>query len=856
MKKILLTAVAALGVFVACEKDDIAALNDDFGQIIARVDGDIADNTGLISDLRGDFDAFVIAINEKIDLAVAALEAADEALEDLINSEIAGLRAEFNEKLDKAILALNASIDENTDLIKSTGAELRLKLEAEKAARIAGDLELETELAEQVAKLDSVDARQLGLIHGNLRSISAANARISAENAARVAADAELQTGINSNTLAISGLASRTVELEGSVGVLQTELDAAEEAIVAQGLVDTNHGNRISGLRTELNAAVSAANELSVRVAATEAFEVTIGTLQADLAALAGNTHTSSETVSAIQTAINSLRSGLETFATNGDTEVKNAINRQIGTINGLINGLRTDLTAVQGYSSQIDALGTRIAALEGVDNATQAELNAAIDALRSELQAYADANGPADDDSALQTAIDALSTRIDNLPTGGSGGSGGGSAINWEPYNNSLVDYVQNGLLEGATVTRPVTVTPGSPSDVLGGESITITFDGFGTIEEAQAAHTTPGTYQIVRATRTVVADGVRSIVYTAVANGVTIGTHTVTSTISGSDNTVNENVPYTVAADPADTLSDWVYGSTGPQSDSAWGSADFAGSQADGATIEFTRTRTVDVNGDEDSTPPAGDLSETKTFNNSGYTAPVQDPTDLGWQNSGSTTGGEDTNIRANGNPSSTFSIEGVVRGTTLAAAQAWANENLAAGTTWDIRERTVQPQIKDVTAVLQPQTWVVSGTADADAPAVRTRNSEVTGARTAVAHDELVTTDTHSHTTPAATTPEAPSVSGDITVNFNNAGFGLFTAAGGEYTIRDSSGTVVVATTSNPSSTFSFDAAETYTITVSNNITSATAGTVDIVVDASDDAGAYNVAIVGGVVTITRG
>ena len=180
------------------------------------------------------------------------------------------------------------------------------------------------------------------------------------------------------------------------------------------------------------------------------------------------------------------------------------------------------------------------------------------------------------------------------------------------------------------------------------------------------------------------------------------------------------------------------------------------------------------------------AGNAADAVTYTLNVVAAPAQDPTDLGWQNSGSTTGGEDTNIRNNGGSTSTFSIEGSVRGTTLLEAQNWANANLAAGTTWDIRERTVQPRIKDITAVVQPQTWVVSGTADANAPAVRTRNNEVTAAQTAVAHDDLVTTDTHSYTTPSGSTGGGGAITGTITYDNVASGGGDPVA---ELTVLDS-------------------------------------------------------------------
>ena len=625
MKKFLLLTVAALGIFVACEKDEFEALDEAFALEVARLDA--ADDVlqGNIDDLKAAFDAFVIAINEKIDNAVAALEAADDAIEAFFNAEIADL----HEKLDKAVESLTASINDNTDLIKETCKELRKKIAEESVARAAGDLAIANELADQVEKLEKQDSIAASHINRNLGHIFSLGSAISRESAARVAADADLQSQINTVS---STLSSEIARVDAAAQLASLALLAEQQAREA---ADTGLGNQISGndgdiatLQSNLADAVAATTALSARVSATEAFASRIATLESGLAAAnlaiaaQGETDgTHASTLQTIQTSVTNLRTSLETFATNGDTTLRNAINVEIARIDlaltGVIaqansndvaiRGLQTNLgnlrttvnaidfidatelqtaldalqatleahvgdnafdassltasitalegrvSAVEAFGGQITALETRIAALEGLDVVIGSELVTSIGSLRTELQAYADANGPADDDSALQTAIDALTARIVTLEARPAG-SGSGSAITWEPYANQLDSYTQNGLLEGATVTRPVTVTEGSPSDVLGQETVTITYDGFATIEEAQAVHTAPGTYQIDRATRTVVADGVRSIIYTATANNEVIGTYTATSTIAGSDDTVNVDVPYTIAADATD--------------------------------------------------------------------------------------------------------------------------------------------------------------------------------------------------------------------------------------------------------------------------------------------------------------
>ena len=354
MKKYLLLTVAAFTVvFTACEKDEFEALSAQTELEIEalRAESQLGDSqlAQSIEDFKAIYDAFVIEINAKVDAAVAALEAADDALEAYINSEIDDL----SDKLDAYVAELNKSIKENTDLIKATGTELRLKLEAEAAARVAGDLELENELAEQVAKLDSIDARNLQLIYGNLRSISAANARITAEAQASVARDADLQSGINSNTLAISAVASRTSTLEASVATNVADINQNLLDIASNDGEILAHNTRIADLRTELDAAVVAANTLRGRVDLLNSHAGRIATLETEVAALELAVAAQSETdgnhastLQTIQTSITNLRGSLETFATDGDTAVSNAIGLEITRIDGLLAGLRTDVDA------------------------------------------------------------------------------------------------------------------------------------------------------------------------------------------------------------------------------------------------------------------------------------------------------------------------------------------------------------------------------------------------------------------------------------------------------------------------------------------------------------------------------
>ena len=728
MKKILLTAVAALGVFVACEKDEFEALDSAFAAEINRVENasNAADDVlqGNIDSLRNDFNDFVVAINDKVDAAVAALEAADQAITDFFNAAVADLQ----DKLDKAVVALNASIDENTELIKETGKELRKLIVAEAQARVAGDLALANELADQVEKLekqDSIAARQIGR---NFTQIGNLGNALLAERAARISADADLQSQVTSNTLNIAdNLASIQTNIndinlnflditsnDGDISAINGELDG--------------HDASIASLQASLTATIADLDAVAARLLLVEAFDARITTAQLEVDALElvvialdADTHSSQETVDAINTAIGNLRTDIEGFATRGDAALESsidtqldaidaliaqlridvdandddiaAINAQLGTISstltrlegriqnadannttliGQINALSTRLdgivaanatqaeldalqasidaltlrvAAVEEFGGQITALGVRITALEGVDNATMDELNAEITRITGVLQAYADTND-ADtifDATALQAAIDALGVRIDGLPTGG----GSDISLTWSPaFDGTNADHLdgfeQTASIEGAELTRTVVVSSTSVtrsednfqtpalgfSYTLGGSVATASslVDAQTTIQESA----TSLDVVVITEARTNTPNIYTTTTYVASVEGVgNIGQPYVAPEV-GPEAGTEVAAPLTHEFTPVntpDSAGDWDYSgiSNGPNTDALWAEASFDFGATASSTVELTRNRVVTVNVVEDS--PALDASETKTFTNS-YVAPNFDP------------------------------------------------------------------------------------------------------------------------------------------------------------------------------------------------------------------------------------
>ena len=538
MKKILLTAVAALGVFVACEKDDIAALNDDFGQIIARVDGDIADNTGLISDLRSDFNAFVEDINERLASAVEALEAADQALEDLIN---AGL-AELNEKLEKAVLALSASIEENTDLIKAVGVELNEKIAAEASARAANDLLIANELADQVAKLQKQDSTLLRHIERNATDIGSLTNYTRQQVARLDAADAAIRTQIATISSTLVSLESDIDLVTLSVVDVNNEIDSNDEQI-ATLISELNTAEAgIEGLSSDLES-------LSSRVSA---LETMTGTISSSLGQITNN----------FNVATSSINGGTRVSITVGDDTQSFDV----------LNGADGD----DGDNGNDGTNGTN--GTNGIDG----------DSFDGALFSVASASVS----GGTQVTISYDGSQLAQFTVADGQGGTGGASIVWGPeLGVQTSDFTQTGNLDGASLSRLVSVVPGTAVNTPGATTVVESWDGFDSLELAQAALTATGTHTIVKSTVTTIADGTSVITYTATAdNGnIAVGSHDVSSVLPGSSSTATENIQYVVEDNTPQVFDPSTVTSWSPAFDTQ--EADFVQNGVDGNGISGSR-------------------------------------------------------------------------------------------------------------------------------------------------------------------------------------------------------------------------------------------------------------------------
>ena len=372
--------VAALGVFVACEKDEFEALDQAFAQEINRLDA--ADDVlqSNIDDLRSDFDAFVIAINEKIDAAVAALEAADEALEAYINSEISDLNNELTQKIEDLDDKLTASIKKNFEIFKEVTEELAKAISTESIARAAGDLEIANELADQVGKLEKQDSILLGHIYSNIRGISAVNSRLSSHIVAYNTKIEELEDQDDIHTLDIAGLTSDFASLNGQVGTLRglhnTLSDNHDGLVTTVSDLSDSHGelggtvsNTVSDIQRLIN---DLASEETDRIASFNDLNTRLGAL---VSTVNTNADTASSSLSNAITNFNNALDGVRTAFANGDLSVARVAQANLAAAQTALQA------AIDANGASITNLGTRIdgvmstltsevARLEGLINA------------------------------------------------------------------------------------------------------------------------------------------------------------------------------------------------------------------------------------------------------------------------------------------------------------------------------------------------------------------------------------------------------------------------------------------------------------------------------------------------------
>ena len=368
MKKFLLGlfAVATLGV-VSCEKDEIAALDARADQIEAQAAADRAASNAADDALA----ASIAALESALASAVEMLEAADDALEALLNSTAADIRAE----LQAAVDSLSASIASNLSLINSNFTALQAAIDAEEAARAAGDNALAANLAQEIADRREADAVLLNGINENAASlVSLAGAVEAHVDTLNIRIDGNLAS-INTN---INDINLNFLDIQGNVA----DIRANNLASIASD----------AGLQTSLDTASatlgrtrSALDALTTRVANVELFGGQIAQLRLDLVALDGATHTSTETTSAIADAIAMLETSLQAYADNNDddtifdpaalqaeidaaelliaalrTELDAAV-RQINWQNGLIAGLILDVQGLQAGSISVQVSGTTL---------------------------------------------------------------------------------------------------------------------------------------------------------------------------------------------------------------------------------------------------------------------------------------------------------------------------------------------------------------------------------------------------------------------------------------------------------------------------------------------------------------
>ena len=568
-----LLAVGALGL-TSCEKDEIEALNRDIEQLeLQSAAGD--------SNLQNQIDALRAELNMRLEDLQSLLEASIAASNQEQSDALAAAQAALN-----AAIALNASADAASD-------------EAQ-ASALASAVEL-------------------------LNAAIAANGEES--DAALAAAQASLQAAIDANSDADAAQAAADASALMMASASLNDALVLERVLRIQG--DDGLADDLAEAITNLNAAIARGDQQ---------------TISGLLVILTNRIASVNDRIDAIQLAIDAINTELD-----GLTAVSASISGDILTLN--VGEVAYTIDTSGGSNGQNGAAGRSISGI------SLGSLDA--DGCRDITVSFSD-----NTNTVLENAVC-------NGADGAAGSGGNGVALNWGPdFVAQTANFMQTANLEGAELSREVIVVAGQAVETLGASSESTTYNGLGSLADAQAALAgNVGTHQIVVVVTTTIADGTSVITYSATAdNGnVDLGSHDVSSVLSGSSSSSSSTTEYIVAADPVDTLSAWSawigdapsatteYGPYGAWDEQFAPSAviesgtpvvtvETAGSTVASVTettttpqfsvvaayprartrtatsvvaaYDQTRTRTIIVNGDEDATPPAGELSQTRTI------------------------------------------------------------------------------------------------------------------------------------------------------------------------------------------------------------------------------------------------
>ena len=608
--------VAALGVFVACEKDEFEALDAAFAQDIARLEARVDSN-------YAEFQAFIVEIGERIDAAIAQLEAADDAIMAYINAFEDETAENFEQvqenidlvqaNLDTAVEELTYTIDGNKDLMLELTAALNTKIDAVNAASIAGDASLTASLTAEVEALEARDRVLFGGIASNGRQINSLSSSLSA---------AIVRIGVNERdidtlkTITIPRLNQNITDVGDDVNALDLLVNGRIDD--ANREIDSNDA-QIATLISDLDTA-----------------EAALDTAEASLVSLLGR-------VEALDGMHDVLQDGLADITNNF-----NVVSSQVdGGVSVTVTVGQTSQTFVLPNGATGTTGATGATGLQGPRGLTGAQGNPGIQGDQG-IQGVAGPQGPiglqgntgatgADFDHTLFTVSsdngEIVISYDGDVVLRFASASGTGSGVAWTPaLGVQTSNFDQNVLVDGVSIASRSIVVSSTTVDTPGAATITSAFTVDSnavtgtTLQEVRDAITAPGTYAIVETITTTYAPGTRVITYSTTPD---IGSHDVSSVYNAPESSrTDDHGDYVIVADLPDTLSPWSYGNG--LDEAAWNAREFAFGGTTSATASFVvvRTRTVVQQGHTlDATPPAGELSESELITNLDYVAPIVD-------------------------------------------------------------------------------------------------------------------------------------------------------------------------------------------------------------------------------------
>ena len=408
----------------------------DYTADIDRIDNAISALNAANTNNAEELEKAVVELTDAIDAAQAAAEQAaangDTALKAELEGKISDAQNALQEKVDKvqenldnAILALEAADKKNADDLAQAIVDLTDAIGVAQAAAEAyakaGDDALEAALTKKIDDADAVLQKNIEEVQTNLNNAVAALDKADKENAAALAqAIVDLNLAIETAQAAAEAYAKAgddalntalTKKIDDADAILQENIDKLADHLDIQverlDKVDAENAAALKKAIEELTATIKAA-----RAIAQASAELGDKELKAELTdKIDAADKALADAIESVQENLDDAKAALELAITNGDTKLDGKITK----LNDALNTAKSVLEAADlEMNGKIDeaksVLETAIAAVQKSLDETKSALEAADKANREALN-----KADADNKSALEAADKANREALDN---------------------------------------------------------------------------------------------------------------------------------------------------------------------------------------------------------------------------------------------------------------------------------------------------------------------------------------------------------------------------------------------------------------------------------------------------------